>query len=65
MMPRTIRLLAVASPVPATERGAEQAESVYAVASDETFWVGEWRLGQFAWKQLASIPQTTEARDAE
>ena len=54
---RTIRLLAISSPAPATEEFAAQCEIVYAVASDETFWCGEYKKGAFAWKEMPTIPQ--------
>lgn len=60
---RTIRLMAVASPVAATVRSQEQPECVYAVASDETFWVGEWKVGEFNWRKLPALP--SEAPDAD
>jgi hypothetical protein len=57
--------MAVASPCPATENSPEQAETVYAVASDETFWMGEWANGVFAWKRLPCLPITEEAPNAD
>lgn len=56
MPKRTIRLMAMSSPAD-NGRGQEQAECLYAVASDETLWMGEWLKGQFVWSQLPSLPQ--------
>jgi len=55
---RTIRLLAVAAPLPGMKGVcAPQPEMVYAVAIDETFWAGTWDSGKFEWRELPSIPQ--------